>query len=189
MATRGEIGSVQMKLLMILDRAISRLSDAGLAISALTMLFIALFGAADVLTTFVASRPLPIARELSGELLTLLIFGSMARVTRDRRHIEVDLVITHVGRGVQFLSRCVGLATGAVVFALFAYRAVMLAAHSYQTGEFAAAIIRFPIWPIKITFAAVLCIACLEFLRQLAWSLADGPSKRATSLDERNAHG
>lgn len=178
-----------MKLLTVLDQAISRLSDVGLAISALIMLFIALFGATDVVSTFFASKPLPIARELSGELLTLLIFGGMARVTRDRRHIEVDLVITHLGCGLRFLSRCAGLATGALVFALFAHRAVMLAVHSYQTGEFAAAIIRFPIWPIKITFAAVLCITCLEFLRQLAWCLADGPSKRVTSLEERNAHG
>lgn len=174
---------------MVLDKAISRLSDAGLAISALIMLFIALFGATDVLSTFIANRPLPLARELSGELLTLLIFGGMARVTRDRRHIEVDLLVTHFGRGLRFISRCAGLATGALVFALFSYRAVMLAAHSYQTGEFAAAIIRFPIWPIKITFAAVLCIACLEFLRQLAWCLAEGPSRRVASLDEGATHG
>jgi TRAP-type C4-dicarboxylate transport system permease small subunit len=177
-----------MKLLLFIDKAIIRLGDAGLVIAALIMLFIALFSATDVASTFLASRPLPLARELSGELLTLLIFGGMARVTRDRRHIEVDLVIGHVGRGLQFLSRCVGLATGAVVFAVFAHRAVALASHSFQTGEFAAAIIRFPIWPIKITFAAVMCIACLEFLRQLAWCLAQGPSGPAP-LEERNVHG
>jgi len=181
--------SFRMRFLLLVDTAILRLGDFALAVSAVIMVFIALFGASDVLITFLASQPLPLARELSGELMALLIFGGMARVTRERRHIEVDLVITHLGRSIRFLSRCLGLAIGATVFAVFGYRAVTLAAHSYHTGEFAAAIIRFPIWPIKITFAVMICIASLEFLRQLAWCLVDGPSRRVTTLDESKAHG
>ncbi|EPX82274.1 TRAP transporter small permease [Salipiger mucosus] len=161
-----------VRLTDALNAVVLRAGDICLAISAVVILFLAVVGSADVLGTYLFLKPVPVARELSAELLVLLIFGALPRVERMRRHIEVDLVMERMPGLLQRLSRVLALATGLAVFLVLAQGALAMATESYEYGEFAAAVIRFPVWPIKVVFAAMVVTSVAEYLRQIVVAIS-----------------
>lgn len=157
-----------MSFLNAIDRGIVAIGDVCLFLAVAIALFMAVYGAADVVTTFVLHSPLPITRELSSELLPVLIFAALPRATRDSRHIMVDILVGKAPVAIKRLSAFVALLVGCGTFILLASRATKLALESYAMGEFAAAIIRFPVWPIKGLVAIAMWATVAEIIRMLA---------------------
>lgn len=123
-------------------------------------------GAADVLGTYVAGRPVPSAREFSEVILSVLVFAGIVLAFRSDRQIGVDLFTAHMPGRLRRGLRAMAHLLAAAVFALLAWRAALSAAAAFQISETAAALIRFPVWPFKMASALLLGVTALECLRQ-----------------------
>ncbi len=155
----------------ICDRAIKILVDICLILACVILVLMTFMGSADVISTFIFDRPVPLVRELSEVLLAVVIFMSLAVVGREERHVKVDLFLQHFGPGVRTWLRVAALAISAVVVALLATQAAELATASFTEDERAMASIRFPVWPAKVAVAIGLAVTVLEYLRLLCRAL------------------
>ncbi|MCC3306201.1 TRAP transporter small permease subunit [Sneathiella sp. HT1-7] len=167
-----------------LDVLIRYLVDVCLALSCCLALFLAIFGSADVLTTFLFNKPIPLARELSEVLLPVIIFAAMSAAMRENRHVNVDLFISNAGPFVRRLIQILTYSLGSIVFFILAWQSAILAADSFADKELAAAAIRFPVWPIKIAVTAAMTIIFLECIRKLAWSVFANQSSETLGVGE-----
>ncbi len=150
------------------DRAIKVLVDICLVLSCTILAFMTLLGSADVISTFIFDRPVPLVRELSEVLLAVVIFMSLAVVAREERHVKVDLFLQYFDPGLRRWLRIAALAISAAVVSLLAVQSAELALASYTEGERAMASIRFPVWPAKIAVSVGLAITVLEYIRLLS---------------------
>ncbi len=158
----------QLSFWAVCDRAIKVLVDICLVLSCAILAFMTLLGSADVISTFILDRSVPLVRELSEVLLAVVIFMSLAVVAREERHVKVDLFLRYFGPGLRRLLRIVALAISAAVVSLLAVQSTELAMASYTEGERAMASTRFPVWPAKIAVAVGLAITVLEYIRLLS---------------------
>lgn len=160
-------------LLATVTRLIDPLVNGCLLISCVTALFVALYGTADVVSTYFFKYPLPVASELPAELLVVIIFMALPRVMRDDRNVAIDLVMEHASPSAQRVARILSLCLCAAIFAFLSWRSFHSAMASYAIREAASALYRFPIWPIKILMVAALVVTCLESLRLAVSALLD----------------
>lgn len=135
------------------------------------LILMTVMGSADVISTFIFGRPVPLVRELSEVLLAVVIFMSLAVVAREERHVKVDLFLQHFGPSLRRWLRVVALAISAIVIALLAVQSFELATASFTENERAMASIRFPVWPAKVAVAIGLGVTFLEYLRLLCRAL------------------
>lgn len=126
---------------------------------------LALIGSADVVGGAILGRGLPSAREVSEVLLALLVFAGIGLAFRDDGHIRVDLFISSAGPRFTRASRSLSALLAALVFAVMAWGATHAAARSWEIGERAAALIRFPLWPVKWIIALLMWMIVIECLR------------------------
>jgi TRAP-type C4-dicarboxylate transport system permease small subunit len=129
-------------------------------------------GAVDVLGTALFHWPLPLTVELSSYLLPLIVFGALAHAQQRHEHVAVDLVTQSLPGKLQAVLRFIGLLAGLALFALLAWRSGVLFLDSFGRGETASAVYAFSVWPFKLAVFVALMVAALEFLRQIAWTLA-----------------
>ncbi|WP_417728514.1 TRAP transporter small permease [Roseovarius sp.] len=154
-------------LFSTIDKAILLLGNACLVIACGTLAFMAVFGSADVISTFLFGRPVPLARELSEVLLAVVIFQSFAVAARDDRHVKVDLFLQFFGSRLLGWLRLAAMAGAGAVFLLLAVQSAELAQASFSENELAMASIRFPVWPAKIAVSLAMFITVAEYARQI----------------------
>lgn len=176
-------GSPVRSAALLLDACIRRACDASLIVSCCVILVMALYGSVDVLSTFLLGRPVPLARELSEVLLAVAIFSAMATALREDRNVVVDLFIGRASLALRRLARGAALLVGGAVFALLAWRAIVMAGDSYVEHEVAMALIRFPIWPAKALVAATIVVTLAEYVRQFVRLLLGDPLPQAHAPD------
>ena len=168
-------GSPLRSVALLLDACIRRACDASLVVSCCAVLVMALYGSVDVLSTFLLGRPIPLARELSEVLLAVAIFSAMATALREDRNVTVDLFIGAARPALRRLARGAALLVGGAVFALLAWRAIVMASDSYVEHEVAMALVRFPIWPAKALVAAAIVVTLAEYVRLFVRLLLGAP--------------
>jgi TRAP-type C4-dicarboxylate transport system permease small subunit len=154
------------------DRLCLWLGKAALAMAGLSLIVTAAVGAVDVLATAFLHRPLPLTVELSSYLLPLMVFGALAHAQQRHEHVAVDLVTQSLPHRLQAVLRFVALLAGLALFGLLAWRSGVLFLDSFDRGETASAVYAFSVWPFKLAVFIALLVVVLEFLRQVAWSLA-----------------
>lgn len=164
--------SMLHRTLLGADRLCIQLGKVGLIMASLCLVAAAVVGAVDVIATAFFNRPLPLTVELSSYLLPLIVFGGLAHAQQRLAHVAVDLVTQSLPGKLQAMLRFVGLVGGLALFVLLAWRSGVLFVDSFRRGETASAVYAFSVWPFKLGVFVALVAAALEFLRQLAWTLA-----------------
>lgn len=153
-------------------------------LSGVAMLAMMIAGAADVIMTNLdvvglQSRPVPGVHEFIGTMMVLSVFLAVSLAQARRSHIQVDIITRLLPRPVQTALSLLQSALGVAVFGLIAWFGWKVAGHSVSTGEFAAGLFDFPIWPSRIVLAfgaTLMAIQCLfDFIATLApsWSTTD----------------
>lgn len=155
-----------------------------LTIACVVAFLTAIFGTVDVLSTYILNRPLPLARELPEVLLVLIIFLAMPQVVRDDRNVAVDLIMEHVSVPTQRIARIFALAICVGLFGFLAERSWSMALDSLAVREYAAAIYRIPIYPIKFLMCLGLVVAAIESFRLLLHTLLTGKVPAPTVTPE-----
>ena len=164
--------SVLHRTLLGADQLCLWMGKMVLGMAGLCLVVTSLVGAVDVLATALFHWPLPLTVELSSYLLPLIVFGALAHAQQRHEHVSVDLVTQSLPGKLQAVLRFLGLLGGLALFVLLAWRSGALFIDSFERGETASAVYPFSVWPFKLAVLVALVVAALEFLRQIAWTLA-----------------
>jgi TRAP-type C4-dicarboxylate transport system permease small subunit len=169
------------------DRLCLWLGKVTLGMAGVCLVVASVVGAVDVLGTALFHWPLPLTVELSSYLLPLIVFGALAHAQQRHEHVAVDLVTQSLPGKLQAVLRFIGLLAGLALFALLAWRSGVLFLDSFGRGETASAVYAFSVWPFKLAVFVALMVAALEFLRQIAWTLA-GRERKPEPGDTKEFH-
>lgn len=164
--------SLLHRTLLGADRLCLWLGKLALVMAGVCLVVASVVGAVDVLATAFFHQPLPLTVELSSYLLPLIVFGALAHAQQRHEHVSVDLVTQSLPQKLQAVLRFVGLLGGLALFVLLAWRSGVLFVDSFGRGETASAVYAFSVWPFKLAVFIALVVVALEFLRQIAWTLA-----------------
>jgi len=149
------------------DGVIRTLSEICLWISAAVLLLLVALTTLDVVLINLVNYPIPSAIELTEAGHVLLVFLALAAIQQRRQNIVVDIFTAQMGPRMRTVGEAVALLCGLLVFAVIAWRATQLAAHSFAIREIASSFLGFPIYPVKAIMAFGSILVGCEFLRQL----------------------
>ncbi len=150
-------------------RAIDVLGTFVMALVGLAIFISMIASAADALGGRLLDRPVPGAVEGATNLMAVIVFGSLAYVQRQRGHVRVELLYATARPRVRALLDVFNDLVVIIFFALLAWQAWDFAMSSYQIGEAAAGIVRFPLYPAKF----VIFGGSILLILQMAVDLAD----------------
>lgn len=155
----------------IFSAALQSLNRLAMALAGTALLLMLLAGVADILLTNGLHTALPGALELSESLLVACVFLPLAGTQAQNGHIAMGFLRPRLGSASRrLLDTGVSLA-GLGFYGLLAGQGWILAGRSLATGEYAAGLIAFPLYPAKLALAAGLSLIVLQLLRDLgtAW--------------------
>ncbi len=154
-------------LLAMADTAIARTSALSAAMGCALLLSIAAVGTADVVAGLVAGLTLPAATNYAEEVLPATAMLAVGLMIRRRAEIVVDILTERASGRLRKALAVLASIGGVMFFALLAKGGWTLAVHSIALQEHAVAAIEFPIWPMKLFYAAGATVATVEAARLL----------------------
>lgn len=154
---------------------LERLAFVVLLIGGAGMLLAMFLGTADVLGTQFFGQPLHGALELTESTMVLIVFGALAYAQIRDGHIRVELLYTRMSARVRVVMDVLAHLAALVFFGLLLWQAVLEAQFSWQIGEAADGLIRFPLYPARwilvagtILMIAQLLLDVIRDVRRLA---------------------
>jgi TRAP-type C4-dicarboxylate transport system permease small subunit len=140
-----------------LMRALARFNRRMASVAGIAILLMMLAGAADVIATNLnligfASRPIPSTNEFMATMMVVAVFLGTSLAQQRRGHIQVTIGQVLSPRLGPWLEALRHLLHG-FFYALIAGFGWSVAWHATATGEFAAGLVDFPVWPARIALA------------------------------------
>ena len=154
-----------MRALVSLQR---RLRAAALGIACFLLFTIMVIGSADALASNVLNQPIPGIIELSGSMLAVAFFLTLASV--GSLHVRVDILVDRLSERKRRVCHQISLLVALFVFAIFAWRLWGLAIDSIIMLERAVGFLRYPVWPAKLVAAIGMTLATTQCLLDLSLS-------------------
>jgi TRAP-type C4-dicarboxylate transport system permease small subunit len=141
-------------------------------LAGIALLLMMLAGAADVIMTNLdllglQSRPVPSTTEFMATMMVVVVFLGLALAQQRRAHIRITLSRLAGPR----LERPLDVfrhALHGLFYGLIAWFGWSVAAHSAATGEFAAGLVNFPVWPARLILAIGATGMALQCLADIA---------------------
>jgi TRAP-type C4-dicarboxylate transport system permease small subunit len=152
---------------------------AAARLAGLALLLMMFAGAADVIATNadvvgLPSRPIPSTNDFMATMMVAAVFLGLALAQQRRAHIQVTLGAVLEGRFGRLIGVVRHLLHG-LFYALIAGFGWSAAMHSVTTGEFAAGLVDFPVWPARLALAVGASLMTLQCLLELAAVILDVP--------------
>ena len=126
-----------------------RLALVVLLVGGLGMLISMFLGAGDVVGTQFFGFPLHGAKEITESTMVLIVFGALAYAQIRRAHIRVELIHSHMTPRVQAAMDVVADVAALVFFGFLVWQCTLEAMLSWQIGETADGLLRFPLYPAR----------------------------------------
>jgi TRAP-type C4-dicarboxylate transport system permease small subunit len=157
----------------------SRLNAVAAGLAGVALLLMMLAGAADVLATNadligLPSRPVPSTNEFMATMMVAAVFLGLALAQQRGAHIQVTLgalLDRRFGRSIAAVRHVLH----GLFYALIAWFGWSVAMHSISTGEFAAGLVDFPVWPARLALAAGASLMTLQCALDLAAAILGIP--------------
>jgi TRAP-type transport system small permease protein len=130
------------------------------------LLVMALLGAADVIGRYVFNHPIAGTLEISRLMMGGVIFLAWAYVLSEKGHVTVDILFNHFSPRLQAILNFIMLPLSFVIFAVIAWRNVLIALSNWHSGE-KLLIIDIPVAPLKILVIVGAILFCLECIIQM----------------------
>jgi TRAP-type transport system small permease protein len=148
--------------------AMRRFNRASATVAGFAILLMIFAGAADVFATNLnliglSSRPIPSTNEFMATMMVAAVFLGLSQAQQRRAHIQLDadqIFGPRIGHALQSIHH-VG---HGILYGLIAVFGWATAAHAVRTGEFAAGLFDFPVWPARIALAlgaTTMTVQCL----------------------------
>src|SRR3546814_4180197 len=110
-------------------------------------------GTADVVGTQVFGQPVPGAREITESTMVLIVFGALTYGQIRHSHIPVELLYMRLRPRAKAALDILADVCGLLFFGLLLWQGINEAQFSLQIGESTDGLIRFPLYPARITLA------------------------------------
>ena len=143
---------------------LEKLAFAILVIGGVGMLTSMFLGVADVVGTQGFGAPVPGAKEVTESTMVLIVFGALTYAQIRRSHIRVELLYTRMAPRVRSAMDLLAHAFALLFFALMAWQAWNEAVFSYEIDESTDGLVRFPLWPARMTLMAGCALVCLQLM-------------------------
>lgn len=150
-----------------IEHFIERLALAVLLIGGLGMLMSMFLGVADIVGTQLLSLPVPGPRELTESTMVLIVFGALTYAQLRRAHIRVEIIYLRSGPHARAAMDVVADICAITFFSLLLWQAFNEARYSIRIGEATVGLIRFPLWPARVTLCAGTTLMILRLLLDL----------------------
>ena len=150
-----------------LGNVMERLALAVLLVGGLGMLIAMFLGTGDVVGTQFFGWPLHGAKEITESTMVLIVFGALAYAQIRRAHIRVELIYSHMTQRVQAAMDVVADLAGLVFFGFLAWQCTIEAILSWQVGEAADGLLRFPLYPARWILVAGTAMLMLRLMLDL----------------------
>jgi TRAP-type mannitol/chloroaromatic compound transport system permease small subunit len=160
------------KILLTIDRAITRISDWGLLVSGILILIMSVLSTYGVGRRYIFNNPEPYSYELSTMLLLACVVFAVGGLQRQRRHLRVDFIAGHLPPGLE--NMLVNIVTP--VMALFyvgiiCWKSWDNALYSMSIGETSQSSWEEPLFPIKMMVPIGMALLCLVLASQLIYGI------------------
>jgi TRAP-type C4-dicarboxylate transport system permease small subunit len=150
-----------------LGNVMERMALAVLLVGGLGMLIAMFLGTGDVIGTQFFGWPLHGAKEITESTMVLIVFGALAYAQIRRAHIRVELIYSHMTPRVQAAMDVVADLAGLVFFGFLAWQCTIEAILSWQVGEAADGLLRFPLYPARWILVAGTAMLMLRLMLDL----------------------
>ena len=151
----------------VIGRILERLALVVLLIGGAGMLMAVFLGTGDVVGTQGFGQPIAGTRELTESTMVLIVFGALAYAQIRRAHIRVELIYSHMTPRVQAAMDVVADLAGLVFFGFLAWQCTIEAILSWQVGEAADGLLRFPLYPARWILVAGTAMLMLRLMLDL----------------------
>jgi len=150
-----------------LGNVMERMALAVLLVGGLGMLIAMFLGTGDVIGTQFFGWPLHGAKEITESTMVLIVFGALAYAQIRRAHIRVELIYSHMTPRVQAAMDVVADLAGLVFFGFLVWQCTIEAILSWQVGEAADGLLRFPLYPARWILVAGTAMLMLRLMLDL----------------------
>ncbi|HEY9567099.1 MAG TPA: TRAP transporter small permease [Thalassobaculum sp.] len=139
--------------MQVIARILEKLAFAVLCVGGVGVLLSMFLGTADVVGTQVFGQPVPGAREITESTMVLIVFGALTYGQIRRSHIRVELLYMRLRPRAKAALDILADVCGLLFFGLLLWQGINEAQFSLQIGESTDGLIRFPLYPARITLA------------------------------------
>lgn len=155
----------------LIETILEKLAFGVLLIGGIGMLMSMFLGVADVVGTEAFGQPVPGAKEVTESTMVLIVFGALTYAQIRRAHIRVELLYTRMRPRVRAAMDFTAHGFALIFFSLLCWQAVNEAIFSYQFDESTDGLIRFPLYPARITLALGAGLVCIQLILDMAHDL------------------
>ncbi len=149
------------------DRALTAVENALVVVAGALVLFLMLYGTADVLSRWLFNRPLPSTYEYMELGMVAVVYLGVAQVQRLRGHIAVDFVNKYLPAGVNWTIELIGCLFGLLLTGAIVWWGAAAAWSSYLSGEYIGSVARVHVFPARVALLAGLVVLFLRLTLQL----------------------
>lgn len=110
------------------------------------------------------SMPFPITVELVEALLVISVYFGVALVALEGGHVNVTFATDKLSPRTNLFIEGVGNVLAAIAFIYLSLSAWFIALASVQVLEYRLAVLRFPLWPFKLLFAAGITLMAVQLV-------------------------
>lgn len=165
-----------------LSRILERLALAVLLIGGAGMLTAMFLGTGDVIGTQFFGWPVPGAKEITESTMVLIVFGALTYAQIRRGHIRVELLYTQVGGRMRAAMDAVADLAALAFFGILLWQSIHEAMFSWQIGESADGLIRFPLYPARWILVAGVALVSAQLVLDLVRDLPRVRSGQAIEI-------
>lgn len=163
---------------------LERLALTVLLIGGLGMLISMFLGTGDVIGTQFFGWPLHGAKEITESTMVLIVFGALAYAQIRRAHIRVELIHSHMTPRVQAAMDVIADIAALIFFGFLVWQCTLEAMLSWQIGEAADGLLRFPLYPARWILVIGTVMLILRLILDLIIDI-----RRVGSGEEIEIHG
>jgi TRAP-type C4-dicarboxylate transport system permease small subunit len=155
---------------VLLDRFIRKPARIFGIIGMVTLIPMMLLTTVDVILRTLFSRPILGAHEISGFMMVILVFMSLAYTLIKNGHTVIDLVTERLPAGVRAVMITTGYLFSTLIFALITWQSAIFAFEKWRQGA-KVATIALQIYPFVFVVALGCGLMCLALLASFLSSL------------------
>jgi TRAP-type C4-dicarboxylate transport system permease small subunit len=108
--------------------------------------------------------PFPVTVELVEALLVISVYFGVALVALEGGHVNVTFATDKLSPRANLFIEGVGNVLAAIAFIYLSLSAWSIALASVQALEYRLAVLRFPLWPFKLLFAAGITLMAVQLV-------------------------
>ncbi|MBU0545533.1 MAG: TRAP transporter small permease [Proteobacteria bacterium] len=150
---------------------IDRIIKGSALFAGICLFIMMLIGTFDVIGSKFFNHPIPGAFEFTEALMIGGTFMAIALTQSNKMHIAVDLLTSRLMTSTRMKFELVNYFLTLLFFFIVAWQGWVYGLHSFSIGEYESGLIRFPVYPAKLTLALGASVMTLQCLRDFLETL------------------